>query len=246
MKTVKTILTYIWKFWFYFLTSILVIIIGFLWTFPLAISNKTFPLAYKGIRIWAILSFYGAGFRLKFISEKHLKPNHPYIFLSNHTSLIDVLVMAIIHPKHPIVFVGKAELEKIPLFGIIYRKICISVDRKDQKSKSRVFRLAKQKIALGNSIVIFPEGGIPDDQNIVLDEFKDGAISIAIASKVPIAVYSIKGLKEMFPWALNGGYPGRVEVKMLAIIPTENLSLRDKDSLKDSIYQTIYQDLTQI
>lgn len=243
MKMLTKYLTYLWKIWFYLLTSLLVIIIGVFWTFPLALSNKTFPLAYNGIRLWAILSFYGAGFRLKFHPDQKLDTNHPYIFISNHTSLIDVLVMAIIHPHHPIVFVGKAELEKIPLFGTIYRKICISVDRNDSRSKSRVFRLAKQKIALGNSIVIFPEGGIPDDQNIVLDHFKDGAISIAIASKVPIVVYSIKGLKEMFPWSFDGGYPGRVEVKLLNIIPTDDLSLRDKDSLKESIYQNIYQDL---
>lgn len=246
MKMLKIFLTYLWKFWFYLLTSILVILIGLFWTFPLALSNKTFPLAYKGIRLWAILSFYGAGFRLKFEKNHTLRKNQPYIFISNHTSLIDVLVMAIIHPHHPIVFVGKAELEKLPIFGTIYRKICISVNRNDNTSKSRVFRLAKQKIALGNSIVIFPEGGIPDDRSIILDHFKDGAISIAIASKVPIAVYSIKGLKEMFPWSISGGYPGKVVVKLLDVIPTEKLSLRDKDSLKDSIYQSIYQDLTHI
>jgi 1-acyl-sn-glycerol-3-phosphate acyltransferase len=243
MKMLKGLLIYIWKLWFYFLTSLLVILIGLFWTFPFALSNKTFPLAYKGIRLWAILSFYGAGFRLDFEKNKKLDPKQPYIFISNHTSLIDVLIMAIIHPDHPIVFVGKAELENVPIFGTIYKRICISVNRTDTTSKSRVFRLAKEKINLGNSLVIFPEGGIPDDRNLVLDEFKDGAISIAIATKVPIVVYSIHGLKEMFPWSFENGYPGRVKVKLLDIIPTENLSLRDKDSVKESIYQTIYQDL---
>jgi 1-acyl-sn-glycerol-3-phosphate acyltransferase len=209
------------------------------------LSNKTFPLAYKGIRLWAILSFYGAGFRLKLERNHKLDKKQSYIFISNHTSLVDVLVMAIIHPHHPIVYVGKAELEKLPIFGTIYKRICITVNRSDNRSKMQVFRLAKEKINFGNSIVIFPEGGIPDDRNLVLGEFKDGAMSIAIATKVSIVVYSIKGLKEMFPWSFEIGYPGRVEVKLLNIIPTENLSLRDKDSVKENTYQTIYQDLIQ-
>lgn len=243
MKSLKSLLIYVWKLWFYLLTSILVILIGLFWTFPFALTNQTFPLAYKGIRLWAILSFYGAGFRLKLEKNQDLDNNQPYIFISNHTSLVDILVMAIIHPHHPIVFVGKAELEKLPIFGTIYKRICITVNRSDNRSKMQVFRLAKEKINLGNSIVIFPEGGIPDDRNIILEEFKDGAISIAIATKVPIVVYSIKGLKEMFPWSFGLGYPGRVEVKLLDIIPTDNLSLRDKDSVKESTFYTIYQDL---
>lgn len=245
MKAAKSLLIYLWKLWFYLLTSILVILIGFFWTFPLALSPKTYPLAAKGIRLWAILSFYGAGFRLNFEKNQSLPPRQPHIFISNHTSLLDIVIMSMIHPHHPIVFVGKAELEKIPLFGTIYRQICISVDRDNARSKSNVFRVAKQKISQGKSIVIFPEGGIPENTQIVLDEFKDGALSIAIASKVPIVIYSIKGLKEMFPWSFKGGFPGRVNVKLLEIIPTENLSLRDKDALKEKTFQLIYQDLIQ-
>lgn len=243
MKILKEILIILWKCWFCLLTVFLILTIGIFWTYPLSFSTKTFPLAYKGIRLWAILTFYGSGFRLKLEKKQELNPNQSYMFISNHTSGIDILVMAIIHPKHPIVFVAKEELVKVPIFGRIYKRICILVNRSDNNSKRRVFKLAKEKINLGNSIVIFPEGGVSDDTNIILDEFKDGAFAIAAITDLPIAVYTFKGLKEMFPFSWPKGYPGTVKVKLLDIIETKELSLKDKDRLKEVCYQKILSEL---
>lgn len=243
MNGVRKILTILWKCWFILLTSVLVITIGIFWTFPFALSNKTFPLAYKGIRLWAILIFYGSGFRLNLARNLPLDKDQPYIFISNHTSVLDIMVMALIHKHHPIVFVGKEELARLPIFGPIYRRICITVNRSDTKSRTRVFKLAKEKINSGQSIVIYPEGGIPQDESIILQRFKDGAFTIAISTRVPIVVYSFKGIKEMFPWSWTRGRPGTAKVTLLDIIPTEHLSLRVKDDVKDICYQMIYNDL---
>lgn len=223
-----------------FLTSFLVIVIGVFWVYPLSFHPKTFPYAYKGIRLWAILVFYGSGFRLKIKRNRNLNPAQSYLFISNHTSVLDIMVMAIIHPHHPIVFVGKQELAKLPIFGTIYKNICILVDRKDTKSKMRVFKRAIEKIKLGNSIVIFPEGGVPDDTSIELDKFKDGAFTIGIATQLPIAVYTFKGLKEMFPFVFAKGYPGVVEVELLEILETKSLSLRQKDQIKEEAYNIMW------
>ncbi len=242
MKGFKKILTLLWKIWFLILSTFLIITIGVFWTFPLALSSKTFPLAYKGIRLWAILIFYGLGFRLELSKNQNLEKDQPYIFISNHTSILDIMLMAILHKNHPIVFVGKDELAKLPIFGSIYRKICITVDRSDAKSRTRVFKLAKERISQGSSIVIFPEGGIPDDESVILGEFMEGAFMIAIATQVPIVIYSIKGLKKMFPWSWTRGYPGKVRVNLIDIIPTENLSLRDKSEVKEKSYRLIYDD----
>lgn len=241
----KSLIIILWKCWFLLLTTIFVLTIGVFWTLPFALSDRTFPLAFKGIRLWAILIFYGSGFRLKVERYEKLDPNQPYIFIANHTSIMDIMVMGVLHKHHPIVFVGKEELAKLPIFGFIYRKICITVDRSNEKSRMRVFKLARGKIQMGRSIVIFPEGGIPEDRSIILAPLKDGAISIAITTDVPIVVYSFKGLKEMFPWSWTEGYPGTVRVKMLDIIPTKELTLRDKDKVKELCYQLIYNDLIE-
>lgn len=243
MKWFRNIITVLWKCWFIFLTTFFVLTIGVFWTFPFAISKKTFPVAYRGIRLWAMLIFYGSGFRLSYKSNKKLTPGQPYMFISNHTSILDIMVMAIIHKNHPIVFVGKEELAKLPIFGAIYKRICITVNRSDTKSRTGVFKKAKEKINQGSSIVIFPEGGIPDDTQIILNKFKDGAFTIAVATGLPICIYAFKGLKEMFRWSWTKGFPGKVEAELLDIIPTQGLSLHDKDKVKENCYSILFKKL---
>lgn len=243
MKFIKEIFSLLWKCWFFLLATFLILTIGILWTYPLSFSQKTYPLAYKGIRLWAIICFYGSGFRLHFDKDLELNPNQSYLFISNHASLMDIAVMAIIHPKHPIVFVAKEELAKTPVFGTIFKRICIMVNRSDNTSKRRVFKLAKEKIDLGNSIVIFPEGGVSDDTDLILDQFKDGAFAIATITDLPIVVYTIKGLKEMFPFNWRKGYPGTVQVKLLDIIETKELSLKNINELKEICHQKILSEL---
>lgn len=243
MKPIKNLLILIWKCWFYLLTALLVILIGVFWVYPLSFSARTFPFAYKGIRLWAILTFYGSGFRLKVERKKKLDKKQAYIFIANHTSILDIMVMSILHSRHPIVFVGKEELAHLPIFGTIYKRICIVVNRKDVKSRTHVFKLAKERISQGESIVIFPEGGIPNDRSTVLDHFKDGPFTIGISTGAPIAVYTIKGLKKMFPEKFFEGYPGKVKVKLIDVIQDENLTLADKTKIKESCFEMMYADL---
>lgn len=243
MKLIKNILILIWKSWFILLTSTLVIVIGILWVYPLSYSVRTFPLAYKGIRLWAILSFYGLGFRMTVNRKKELENNRAYIFISNHTSILDIMVMAILHKHHPIVFVGKEELAHIPIFGKIYKRICIVVNRKDLKSRTHVFKLAKERIGLRESLVIFPEGGIPDNRKVRLAKFKDGPFTIGISTGTPIVVYTINGLKKMFPEVFFEGHPGRIQVNLIEIIEVNDLTLAQKDEIKMHCFKLMDADL---
>lgn len=184
--------------------------------------------------------FYGMGFRYTYFTKTHekLQKNQNYILISNHTSMMDIMLMCILHPYHPICFIGKAELAKIPIFGIVYRRICILVDRSDAKSRAEVYPKAAQKIHAGQNLVIFPEGGVPDDENIALAPFKDGAFSIASKHDIPIAIYSFIGLKEHFPFRWSKGSPGRITVVYHGIIENntkENLKTQAWQMMKDSL-----------
>ena len=76
--------------------------------------------------------------------------------------MIDVMLLVSTVRNNPIVFIGKKELEKIPIFGLIYKKTMILVDRSSKESKKRVFEQTKIKLKSGISIAIFPEGTVPD------------------------------------------------------------------------------------
>ncbi len=244
MKYIKASLVLIWRIWMIVLGSIYVIIFALPVIIPLTISEKAFPYVYPIIRNFGRLLFYGMGFRVDFEQDAKLNQNEKYVFIANHTSLMDIMTMLTILHHHPIVFVGKAELGKIPIFGKVYKHICIAVDRTSLKSRAKVYPDAKQKIDQGLSIFIFPEGGVSDDQSIILDQFKDGAFNIAIETQTPIAVLSIKGLKEMFPFDWFKGYPGKVKVKLLAIISTEGKTVKeDKNEIKSKAYQLIRNDI---
>ncbi|GGG66758.1 hypothetical protein GCM10007332_31940 [Epilithonimonas arachidiradicis] len=172
--------------------------------------------------------FYGMGFRYKMISktDQKIDRSQPYVIISNHTSIMDVMLPCILFPNHPLCYVGKKELEKIPIFGTVYKRVCVMVDRNSARSRADVYRRCAERMQKGHSVVIFPEGGVPDDTSIVLDQFKDGAFILATKHQFPIAVFSFKGLKEMFPFDNKKGYPGVVKVFFNDIL-TPDLSLKE-------------------
>ena len=81
---------------------------------------------------------------------------------------------------------------------------------------------------LGQNIVIFPEGGVPAE-DVLLDNFKDGAFTLSTKHFFPVAVYTFVGLKEMFPFRYDKGYPGKVRVYLNKIMePTTIKEMREK------------------
>ncbi len=213
------ILNYIWRGWFVILGIILTLLLA-----PpillLSIRRENYRHAYVLVRLWCYGMFYGMGFRytLRKWTDKKLDKNRQYVFIANHTSMMDVMLPCILMPHHPLSYVGKAELAKVPIFGMVYRRIFVMVDRKSPKSRAEVYIRCAERMAEGNSIVIFPEGRVPDDTSIVLDQFKDGAFSLSTKHQAPIAVFAFEGLKEMFPFDKSKGHPGRVIVHFLDVL----------------------------
>ena len=222
------ILNYIWRGWMIVLGAALTLILG-IPVLLLSIRKEHYKYAYKFIRIWCFGMFYGMGFRyeLKKLTDKKIDPKTQYVFVANHSSLMDVMLPCILMPHHPLCYVGKKELVKIPIFGIIYKRICVMVDRSSAKSRADVYRRCAERMEEGQSIVIFPEGGVPDDTSVILDHFKDGAFILASKHQSPLAVFTFVGLKEMFPFDHGKGYPGKVLVyfndRLEPDQPVENL-----------------------
>jgi 1-acyl-sn-glycerol-3-phosphate acyltransferase len=140
-------------------------------------------------RWWARLLFIFVG--LPFKIEYRFKPDShkQYIFCPNHFSYLDIPTVGL--NKHNTIFVGKSAMEKIPLFGWMYRKLHITVDRTKLKSRYTTLIQAMQAIDDGKSLVIYPEGGILTTNPPEMAGFKDGAFRIAIEKQIPIVPVSI-------------------------------------------------------
>ncbi len=205
-------------------------------------SERFYPQYFTCARIWAKSILYGMGFFPKKITAAKLVEGKSYMFVANHTSIIDIMLMLAVI-DHPFVFLGKVELAKIPLFGYFYRRTCILVDRNSQKSRLGAFSEAQRRLKQGNSICIFPEGGVPDNVNIVLAPFKDGAFRLALEHKIPIVPIAFHDNKKRFSYKFFSGSPGRLRVTIMPVIPTSNLNPDDKRILKDQTFNVIQEEL---
>ncbi len=163
------------------------------------------------------------------------------MLVANHTSMLDIMLM-LRASKNPFVFVGKKELVKIPVFGFFYKRVCILVDREDVKSRTAVYRRAQRRLNQGLSICIFPEGGVPDE-NMVLDEFKDGAFRMAIAHKIPVVPMTFYDCKKRLPFSFFKGGPGVLRVKVHEFFETGILSEDDKSTLREEVRELILNEL---
>ena len=165
-----------------------------------------------------------------------------YMLVANHTSMLDIMLMLYIS-RNPFVFVGKKELVKIPLFGFFYKRVCILVDREDTRSRTGVYRRAQKRLNQGLSICIFPEGGVPDDENIVLDTFKDGAFKMAIAHKISVVPMTFNDNKKRFSFTFFSGSPGKIRATVHRFFETRLLNESDKASLKTEVRGVILKEL---
>ena len=158
------------------------------------------------------------GFRLNFKLDQEIEPNKSYMFCPNHGSLMDGFVL-VASSKNPIVFVGKKELEKIPIFGFFYKRVVIMVDRSSAESRKKVYEKAKKRLKNGTSIGIFPEGLVPTE-DVILAPFKNGAFSLAIEHQIPIIPHIYYDCKRLFSWDFFKGGPGTVSYTHLTL-PTK-------------------------
>lgn len=241
MRVLKIIFWTTWRVWFYVLMAIpILVMLPFLVLSIL--SEKGYPYFFKMARIWAKFILFGMGFYYKTVRDQELDPHKSYMFVANHTSMVDIMLMLAII-KNPFVFVGKKELVKIPLFGFFYKRTSIMVDRSCSKSRSEVFDRAQKKINQGLSVCIFPEGGVPDDESIVLDEFKDGAFRLAIEHQIPIVPITFGDNKKRFSYTILSGSPGLMRAKVHSCVETQGKTLMDRKEIKDQVRNIIYDQL---
>ncbi len=200
---------------------------------------------YKICRFWADAFFFFIGVRHHSIYEEKHETYKEYIFVSNHISYLDIPMMMKAIRCQNIRILGKAEMTKIPVFGYIYKKGAVLVNRESAKKRSEsvkhlIFFLNK-KI----SVFICPEGTF-NMTHKPLKSFYDGAFRIAIETQKPIRpilfldTYDRLNYNNIF--SLN---PGKCRAVYLRETSTEGLVINDLGLLKEKIYRQMEDGLIQ-
>ncbi len=127
-------------------------------------------------------------------------PEEPVLFVSNHRSYFDILVLHTTSTKRP-GFVAKAEIQKFPLLAWWMEDIaCLFLDRNDLRSGMQMIKDGAERIKNGYSMVIFPEGTRSKGRGLL--PFKEGSLKIAEKADcpvVPVALIDTDKLLEVRP-----------------------------------------------
>jgi len=241
MKFLKYPFWILYRIWFYVLVALPILIL-----FPFLIvsiaKEQWYPFFFRLARIWSKIILIGMGCYWKISKVQKIEKGKSYMFVANHTSMIDIMLMLVTIKENPFVFVGKKELAKIPLFGFFYKRTCILVDRSSAKSRQAVFLRAQRRLQSGVSICIFPEGLVPED-HIDLAEFKDGAFRLAINHKIPVVPITFYDNKKRFSYNFFSGGPGLLRVKIHEFLETYNLKIENTKELNANAFEIISKSL---
>lgn len=169
------------------------------------------------------------GVRLSLEGQDKLDPRQSYVIVGNHRSSLDFIVHGHSFPG-VFRFLAKQELQKIPVFGWVVKKMCLTVDRSSAMSRARSVVALKQQLAEGWSIFIYPEGSRNKSDELIAP-FYDGAFRIAIQTGAPVAVVTILNINDVtFGYDLQ---PGKVRVIWDTPIETAAMTSADIETLKN-------------
>lgn len=168
-----------------------------------------------------------------------------YIFTPNHTSWFDIVLMGFI--PRVCVFVGKVSITKVPVFGYMYRKLHITVDRNSYRDRYKALVEAKNATEEGKCLVMYPEGGIRTTNPPHMAAFKDGAFRVAIEQQIPIVPVTIP-----YNWIVlpeDGSllvYRRSIKAIFHEPIETKGMTIQQLDELKEMTFDVIDQELKKI
>jgi putative phosphoserine phosphatase/1-acylglycerol-3-phosphate O-acyltransferase len=184
---------------------------AFMLGLPLAfITGRPKELIDFSIAAWGDLGTALAGIELAVEGEQHLWSDRPAVFIFNHQSALDVLLLCKLL-RRDFVGVAKQELRRVPLLGTFAAWTgTVFVDRKNSKSAIAALQPAVDALRGGTSLAIAPEGTRTPTPRLA--PFKKGAFHMAMQARVPIVPIVIKNALDALPKHGLVIRPARIDV----------------------------------
>lgn len=240
LQNILGLFSFIWKL-FFLLNFALSLIVLYPFFFILLVIFKAPKPAFYLTKFWAYWLFIIPGVIYSIdskVKKEFLKK--PCVYCANHTSFLDIIYVYIAIPNF-FVSMPKQELEKVPLFNLLIRKLNIPVDRKSKVDSYRAFHQANEYLKKGVNVFLFPEGTISKNAP-KMREFKNGAFKLAIENQVPVIpitfVDNWKLLQNGKPLKSNGR-PGISRAIIHPAIETKGMDISEAEKLKERVQKVI-------
>jgi putative phosphoserine phosphatase/1-acylglycerol-3-phosphate O-acyltransferase len=190
----------------------------------------------------AIAGLRSAGVRVRVTGADHARAPRPAVFVFNHQSQLDILVIAYVL-RAGYRGIVKTEAGRYPVFGAMLRLAdVIFVDRSDSTQARRALEPAVETLKSGISVAIAPEGRTSPTPRVLA--FKKGAFHLAAQTGVPVIPVVIRNSGHAL-WRSSAVIrPGKVDVAVLAPIDTTDWTPDTLDPHIDRIRQLFSDTLT--
>lgn len=197
---------------------------------------------YRLCIIWSDIWFALTYIRIRKIYDAPFDTDKKYILVANHISYLDIPVMINVFRK-PMRPLGKAEMGRVPLFGFIYNRVVVTVNRSSAIARVKSIRILRSVINKGIAVFVFPEGTFNETRR-PLKEFYNGAFKLALETGTPIRPVLFLDTYSRMPYTrLFSLNPGKCRVVFLDEVPVAGFREGEHEALKQQVYALMEQKL---
>jgi len=193
------------------------------------LPEKKLQMVFRYVQFFFRLTWKLTGCPLTISGLENIPDDRAVLFVGNHRSYLDIVAVGCAVP-HPIAFVAKDRMEKVPLIRLWMKQIhCLFLNREDIRQGLQVILAAIEEIKNGLSIFIFPEGTRNRGEDALLP-FHAGSFKIALKPGAPVVPVVINGTEDLLEPHFPRFVPHPVSVTFLTPILTEGI---DRQTAKD-------------
>jgi 1-acyl-sn-glycerol-3-phosphate acyltransferase len=199
------------------------------------VSRNPNPLYWAGVK--GIMFFVRAvGIRVRVRGRERI-PAGACLFVANHTSTVDAPAVVGAIPRRVAILL-KESLFNWPIAGQAFTLAgFIPVRREVHESAIASVEKATEALKSGQSLLIYPEGTRSPDGR--LQEFKKGAVVMAIKAGVPIVPMACSGAHRIMEKRSLVIHPGEIVVEFLDPIDSSGYSFEQRDILNEKVRQAM-------
>jgi 1-acyl-sn-glycerol-3-phosphate acyltransferase len=226
------------------------IVVSSLLLFPVAVLlwlvTRPFDRRTRALHLytcfWASLyTWLNPLWRVRITGKQHIQPGATYVMVSNHLSLVDILVLFRLFV--PFSWVSKQENFAVPLIGWNMRlNGYIPLKRGDKQSAAVMMDACRATLGEGTSVMMFPEG--TRSRTGQLQAFKPGAFELARETGRALLPIVLDGTAQALPkrgFTLRGRH--QISVQVLPALPVAENDARDARALAEQVHTLVAETL---